>query len=278
MKKMSSENYPVTVSNLKKHFGNVKAVDGISFNLRKGEVFGLLGPNGAGKTTTIKLMLGLLDSDQGEIEFFGQYNPEKHDQIIKKHLGYVSEEPQIYKSLTPKELFNFVASVRELDSKEVSESLKEYMDSFDAVQYYNQVIATLSRGNKQKIQIIAALLHSPEILIMDEPMSGLDAKAAKVLKEILKINREEGNTVIFSTHIMEIAQQMCDRIAIIHKGKIVAIGTMEELKAKASETDKTLEDIFLKITEQDESIEKIVKKLRKNHPEEPLLNEEAIKE
>jgi len=251
----------IEVHNLKKQFGEVKAVDGISFNVRAGEVFGLLGPNGAGKTTTIKLLLGLLEANEGEMKMLG-LDPEKDEVEIKKNVGYVSEEPLIFKSLTPRNLFNFIASIRELDADTTTARAKEYMESLEAMQYYDQLIATLSHGNKQKTQIIAAILHEPDLLIMDEPLSGLDAKSVKVVKEILDLHIKSGGAVLFSTHIMEIAQELCTRIGIINKGKMVGIGTMEELRQQANKLGARLEDVFLRLTEQDTSVDEIVKKLR----------------
>ncbi|MCF2140888.1 MAG: ABC transporter ATP-binding protein [Candidatus Lokiarchaeota archaeon] len=255
--------FMVEVKNLVKHFDEVKAVDGISFNIKKGEIFGLLGPNGAGKTTTVKLLLGLLEANQGNISILG-FDPEKDEVALKSRIGYVSEEPLIYKSLTPRELFNFIASIRNLNGDDVSAKLAQYLESLGAIEYYERLISTLSRGNKQKIQIIAAILHDPDLLIMDEPLAGLDAKSVKVVKEILELHTERGGSVLFSTHIMEIAEDICDRIGIINRGKMVAMGTFEELRHMAKDIDSTmdLEDIFLKLTEQDESIKDIIKKLR----------------
>jgi ABC-2 type transport system ATP-binding protein len=251
----------ISVSELKKYFGDVKAVDGISFDVKKGEVFGLLGPNGAGKTTTIKLLLGLLEPNEGDINIMG-LNPETEEVQIKSRVGYVSEEPLIFKSLTPKDLFNFIASIRSLDGEEASKRAQEYLESLGALEYYEQLVATLSHGNKQKIQIISAILHDPDLLIMDEPLAGLDAKSVKVVKEILEIHIENGGSVLFSTHIMEIAEDLCDRIAIMNKGKLVGIGTMEELRQQADRLGANLEDVFLRLTEQDVSVNEIVKKLR----------------
>jgi len=251
----------IIVQNLKKFFGEVKAVNDISFNVHKGEVFGLLGPNGAGKTTTIKLLLGLLEPNEGEMSIFG-LNPEREEVKIKRRIGYVSEEPLIFKSLTPKDLFNFIASIRRLDETATTERAREYLESFDALEYYDQLIATLSHGNKQKLQIIAAILHDPDLLILDEPIAGLDAKSVKVMKEILDLHIENGGSVLFSTHIMEIAQELCDRIAIINKGKIVGIGTIDELRQQANKLGASLEDVFLRLTEQDTSVIEIVKRLR----------------
>lgn len=258
------DNMMITINNLKKNYGDVKAVDGISFNVKKGEVFGLLGPNGAGKTTTIKLLLGLLEANDGEIRVMDM-DPNTEEVQIKSRVGYVSEEPLIFKSLTPKDLFNFIASIRRLDEEETTVRAKEYMESLGAMEYYQQLIATLSHGNKQKIQIIAAILHDPDLLILDEPLAGLDAKSVKVVKEILDIHIEKGGSVLFSTHIMEIAQDLCTRIGIINKGKMVGIGTIDELRQQANKIGANLEDVFLRLTEQDTSVMEIVKKLRKSY-------------
>ena len=251
----------VSVTNLVKSFGTVVAVNDITFEVKPGEIFGLLGPNGAGKTTTIKQILGLLEQEQGEIKVFG-LDPSKDDVEIKRNIGYVSEDPLIYKSMTPRMLFNFIASIRGLDENETTKKLQYYFESLEAVDYYDKLVATLSRGNKQKMQVIAALIHDPLLLIMDEPLTGLDAKSAKVVKEVLELHKERGGSVIFSTHILEVAEEMCDRIAIMDKGKIIAMGTVKELSKMANKVGADLEDIFLKLTDQDESVNHIVKNLR----------------
>ncbi|MFX1324260.1 MAG: ABC transporter ATP-binding protein [Promethearchaeota archaeon] len=256
-----SNNDIIKINGLKKFFGEVKAVNGISFNVQRGEVFGLLGPNGAGKTTTIKLLLGLLEPDEGEMSVFG-LNPERNEVEIKRRIGYVSEEPLIFKSLTPKDLFNFIASIRGLEEEKTTTLAKEYLESLEAIDYYDQLIATLSHGNKQKLQIIAAILHDPDLLILDEPIAGLDAKSVRVVKSILGLHTQRGGSVLFSTHIMEIAQDLCDRIGIINKGKIVGIGTIDELRQQADKLGASLEDVFLRLTEQDTSVNEIVNKLR----------------
>ena len=258
-----NDNIMISVSELKKFFGDVKAVNGISFDVKKGEVFGLLGPNGAGKTTTIKLLLGLLEPNEGIIKVLN-LNPETDEVQIKSRIGYVSEEPLIFKSLTPKDLFNFIASIRKLNPEVTSERAQEYLESLGALEYYEQLVATLSHGNKQKIQIVSSILHDPDLLIMDEPLAGLDAKSVKVVKEIIDIHIEHGGAVLFSTHIMQIAEELCDRIAIMNKGKIVGIGSMEELRQQADRVGANLEDVFLRLTEQDVSVNEIVKKLRKS--------------
>ncbi|UYP44284.1 Trehalose/maltose import ATP-binding protein MalK [Candidatus Lokiarchaeum ossiferum] len=249
--------------NISKSFENVHAVNDLSFEIKKGEIYGLLGPNGAGKTTTIKMILGLLEPDQGEISVLGLH-PERDEIELKNRIGYVSEEPLIYKSLTPKELFNFIASIRKLDGEKVTKKLAEYLEGLNAVEYYERLISTLSRGNKQKIQIIAAILHDPQLLILDEPLAGLDAKSVKVVKEILELHTQRGGSVLFSTHIMEVAEDLCDVIGIVNQGKLVAVGTVDELRERANTLgeDMDLEDIFLKLTDQDESVNLIIEKLR----------------
>jgi len=259
-----NNNKVLYVNNLKKYFDTVKAVDGISFTVRKGEIYGLLGPNGAGKTTAIKNIIGLLDPDDGEIELLG-VNPFEsgvNENSVKAQIGYVSEEPLLYKSLTPRELFNFIISVRQLDPNETYRVLNNLLESLEAMQYYDSPIITLSKGNKQKMQIIAALVHDPELLIMDEPLAGLDSKSNRILKDILKIHVSNGGGVLLSTHIMEVAEDIVDRIGIINNGKIVAEGTLEELREIAQAAGASLEDVFLKITEEDASVNSILEKLQ----------------
>ncbi|NPD88240.1 MAG: ABC transporter ATP-binding protein [Asgard group archaeon] len=252
----------VSVKDITKTFGPVIAVDGLSFEVKKGEIFGLLGPNGAGKTTTIKLILGLLEPDKGDISVF-DLHPGKDEIKVKERIGYVSEEPLIFKSMSPKQLFNFIASIRNLKEEETLEKLQYYLESLEAEEYYEKLIATLSRGTKQKIQVIASLLHEPDLLILDEPLTGLDAKSSKVVKEIIELHTERGGSVIFSTHILEIAEEICDRICIIDHGKSIAMGTVEELSKMADKAGANLEDIFLKLTHEDESVNRIISNLRK---------------
>ena len=261
----------IVVNDLKKYFDEVKAVDGISFEVKAGEVFGLLGPNGAGKTTTIKCILGLLNPDEGKVQVLGM-DPERDEIEVKKRIGYVADEPLIYKSLTPREVFEFVASIRGLSQQEVEPRARAYLDSLEATSYADKIIATLSHGNKQKIQIIAALLHEPDLLIMDEPLSGLDARSVKVVKEILELHTQRGGAVLFSTHIMEVAEELCDRIAIINKGKIAGIGTMDELRTQSQQEGAKLEEVFLHLTEQDESVTEAVERLREAlHDDKPRV-------
>ncbi len=252
----------LTVRELKKYFGKVKAVDGLSFTIFEGEIYGLLGPNGAGKTTTIKSILGMYDLQDGNITILG-FDPIITPEDVKENIGYVAEEPILYESMSVRELFNFIASIRRLDPERATFVAKEYLVSMNALKYYDTFIGGLSRGNKQKIQIIAALLHEPKVLILDEPLSGLDARSARVLKEIFQIHVEKGGSIILSTHIMEQAQTLCNRIGIINEGKMVAEGTFEELQELAKTTVATsLEEIFLHLTGQTESANGFIEKLR----------------
>ncbi len=251
----------LSIKNLKKYFKDVRAVDGLSFELRPGEIYGLLGPNGAGKTTTIKNILGQLEPDSGNIKVLGM-DPLDNSIEIKNLIGYVSEEPLIYKSLSPREIFNFISSIRKLDSAETTKVMTNLLESLGASQYYDNPIVTLSKGNKQKMQIIAGLIHDPELLIMDEPLAGLDAKSSRVVKDILRIHASNGGAVLLSTHQMDTAENLCDRIGIISDGKMVAEGTLEELRNLSHEAGASLEDVFLKLTEQDESVRSILEKLK----------------
>lgn len=253
----------IIVDGLVKHFGSVRAVDGITFRVHPGEIFGLLGPNGAGKTTTIKVLLGLLEPTAGSVRVL-RLDPITDDVQVKRRIGYVSEEPLIYKSLTPLEVFEFIASIRGLDGADVTAKAREYMESLGALEYIDRSIATLSRGNKQKVQIVSALLHEPPLLIMDDPLLGLDAKTVKVVKEIMDLHTRRGGAVIFSTHVMEVAQDLCQRIGIINNGVIVGMGTFAELRLQADTAGASLEDVFLRLTEQDTSVNEIIAKLRES--------------
>jgi len=243
----------LTINNLTVKYGDKIAVDSISFTVREGEVFGLLGPNGAGKTSTLKAIVGLVPY-HGEIRLFDK----PIDVKAKNLIGYVPEEFMLLESLTPKEFFEFVASVRRIEN--VNNRLEKLVKAFGIKQYLETPITALSMGTKQKVTIISALLHDPPLLILDEPLNGLDAKSSKILKEIMAKHVEKGGAIVFSTHIMEIAEKLCDRIAVINNGKIIAKGSIEELRDIAL-TDGSLEEIFLKLTGQMEEIDEILRVL-----------------
>ncbi len=240
------------VSNLVVKYGNFMAVKGISFNVLEGEIFGLLGPNGAGKSSTLKSIMGLVEFE-GEIKLLGRKIGVEERNLI----GYVPEEFMLIDVLTPLEFFEFIASLRGMKNEE---RVTRLIYAFGLEKYANKPIASLSMGTKQKVAIIAALMHEPKLLILDEPLNGLDAKSSKILKELMKRHVERGGAVLFSTHIMEIAEKLCDRIAVINQGKIIAEGTVEELRRKAK-VEGGLEDIFLKLTGEDEYIRGVINAL-----------------
>ncbi|MHA1372077.1 MAG: ABC transporter ATP-binding protein [Promethearchaeota archaeon] len=259
----NSENV-LEIKDLKKYYEEVKAVDGISFEIKRGEIYGLLGPNGAGKTTTIKCILGLLGLEGGFINVLGK-NPQTDPENVKSLVGYVSEEPLLFKSMTPEELFNFIASIRNLDPGRTTEKIQQLLESLDAMQYYKKAIVTLSRGNQQKIQLIAAMMHDPPLLVLDEPLSGLDARTSRIVKDLLRLHANRGGAVLLSTHIMEQASELCSRIGIINKGKMIAEGTLNELRQYANASGASLEDVFLKLTEQEQDVREIMERFRKEY-------------
>ena len=180
---------------------------------------------------------------------------------VKSQIGYMPEEVVLFDSLNPREFFEFVASVRNLKGEKVNLRLEKLAYAFDIKKYFDTPIAALSRGNKQKVAIIAALLHEPKLLILDEPLVGLDAKSSKILKELINLHARKGGAVIFSTHIMEVAEKLCTKVGIINRGKLVGEGTVEDLRRLVKGAEESLEDIFLKVTEQETSVLEVVKAL-----------------
>ena len=231
----------------KSYIRGKKSVDSLSFEVRDGEIFGFLGPNGAGKTTTIKMLTGILDVDEGDILIDGKSI--KTDSIeAKKQFGYMPDSPDVFLKLKGIEYLNFIADVYEVSSKERKEKIETLAKKFEIYEELNSQMQSYSHGMRQKLMIISALLHNPKNWILDEPMTGLDPKSSFDLKEMMKKHKEEGNAVFFSTHILEVAEKLCDRIGIINKGKLLFVGTYEEMKEKLKE-NASLEDLFLEITE-----------------------------
>ncbi|HHX75599.1 MAG TPA: ABC transporter ATP-binding protein [Firmicutes bacterium] len=227
--------------------GAVKAVDNLSLSVRPGEIFGFLGPNGAGKTTTIKMMVGLLKSDSGSIMING-YDVEKEPLQVKASISYVPDNPEVYEKLTGLEYLTFLADVYRVPREERLARMKRFLELFNMTGAVGDLIQSYSHGMRQKIVLIGALLHEPDVFILDEPMVGLDPKSSHNLKEYMREHCDRGKTVFFSTHILEVAERLCDRIAIISNGRLIACGTMEELKEQAKNTG-SLEHIFLELTE-----------------------------
>lgn len=238
----------IEIRNLSKTYnkGSVKAVDELNLSIKPGEIFGFLGPNGAGKTTTIKMMTGLLNPDQGSVLIKG-FDIQKQPLDAKKNIGYVPDNPDVYDKLSGVEYLNFMGDVYQVPSDIRKERINHYLEMFGLKDAAADLIKSYSHGMKQKIVLTGALLHSPSVWILDEPMVGLDPKSAHLLKEEMRSHCDKGNTVFFSTHILEVAEKLCDRIGIINKGKLIAIGTLEELRG--GEEAESLEKIFLELTE-----------------------------
>ncbi|MFZ5990121.1 MAG: ABC transporter ATP-binding protein [Bacillota bacterium] len=236
------------IKNLSKSYnkGSIKAVDDLSLNVKPGEIFGFLGPNGAGKTTTIKMIVGLLNPDSGSITIKG-FDNQKQTLEAKRRIAYVPDNPDIYDKLTGLEYLNFLADVYAIPSNVRRERISYFLDMFGLTDAAGDIIKSYSHGMKQKIVLTGALVHDPDLWILDEPLVGLDPKSAHLLKELMRKHCDKGNAVFFSTHVLEVAERLCDRIGIIKKGRLIAVGTLDELKQ--GDRADTLENIFLELTE-----------------------------
>jgi ABC-2 type transport system ATP-binding protein len=227
--------------------GKVRAVDDLTLTVPAGEIFGFLGPNGAGKTTTLKMIVGLLRPDSGSIAING-LDIRTEALKAKSLTTYVPDYPAVYDRLTGLEYLNFIGDVYGVPKAERLQRIDSWLDVFELGSAVGNPIQTYSHGMKQKIALIAAILPAPRVMILDEPMVGLDPRASHSLKELMRRHCDGGGTLFFSTHIMEVAERLCDRIAIIHKGRLVAHGTMEELR-RIDKEQQSLEHIFLELTE-----------------------------
>ena len=262
--KQTSKAVPVIeIANVVKTYGNFTALSGLDLRVMPGEVYGLLGPNGAGKSTTIKIMMGLIPPTSGSVRIMG-YDVTSEPMQVKSVVGYVPETSFIYDSLSPRDLFEFIASVRKVDPAVATERVTKFAEAFGLADYYDSPIATLSMGTKQKVSIIASLLHEPPLLLLDEAMNGLDVKSNRVLKDMISLHVEQNHgAVLFSTHIMEVAEHVCSRIGIIYGGRVVAEGSLDELRSSASEGKAaTLEEVFLKLTHEEGEVEETARTLR----------------
>lgn len=227
----------------------VKAVDDLSLELKPGEIFGFLGPNGAGKTTTIKALTGILSFESGTIEICGE-DIVKSPIAAKRNFGYVSDSHVLYDKLTGREYIDFLADIYEVDVNLRKKKADELLERFSLADAFDQPIKTYSHGMKQKINIIGALIHNPNLWVLDEPMTGLDPQSSFELKEMMRAHCEQGKTVFFSTHVLEVAEKLCDRVGIISKGRLITVGTLDEIKEKFN--DKSLEEAFLSVTSGEE--------------------------
>ena len=237
---------PVLEANhLTRTFGDFVAVDDATFTLQPGEIVGFLGPNGAGKTTTIKMLTGLLGPSTGAARVAG-YDIVAQPLEAKARIGYVPDTPNLYGKLKASEYLRFVGQLYRVPPAQVEERMRPMLDMFDLTEVAGNYLDTFSHGMQQKVAITGAFLHDPQIVFMDEPTVGLDPRSARLIKDLMIRNRDRGRTIFFSTHILEIAQTMCDRVIIINKGRIVADARVDELRAMRGE--QSLEDIFLELT------------------------------
>jgi ABC-2 type transport system ATP-binding protein len=230
-----------------KKYGSFVAVKGLDLSVQPGEVFGFLGPNGAGKTTTIRMVAGILEPTAGSIRIGGD---SLHDApgAAKRRIGYIPDRPFLYEKLSGAEFLRFVAALWGKDGSDVEERIDRFLELFSLTPWKDELLESYSHGMRQKLLISSALLHDPELIVVDEPMVGLDPRSARLLKDLLRSFVARGGTVFLSTHTLEVAEVVCDRIGIIADGELIALGSMEELRAQADAGGAHLEEIFLKVT------------------------------
>ena len=244
-----TNNYPfaVELKNVAKRYNEIVAVDNVDLAIQPGEIFGLLGPNGSGKSTILKMLLGLVQADFGAVRVLGL--DVKLDSVaVKRLVGYTPESPRLYEFLTGVEFLDFIGDIYGMPAEEKRSRITEYLKALQLEGREGDMISSYSEGMKQKIALISAFLHKPKLLILDEPLNGLDPRSARIIKDFLHQLKLQGVTTIMSTHILEIAQAVCDRIGIMYQGRLLALGNMEELRQMAMLPGSGLEDIFLKLT------------------------------
>jgi ABC-2 type transport system ATP-binding protein len=237
----------IQIKGLTKKYGTFTAVDAIDLEVPRGQLFGFLGPNGAGKTTTLRMIAGILRPTTGTVRI-GDIDIGTHPAAAKALLGYIPDRPFIYEKLTGGEFLRFVAGLYGQSGPVVEHRMAELLTLFDLFQWRDELVESYSHGMRQKLIISSAFLHRPEVIVVDEPMIGLDPKAARILKDLFREYVSRGHTIMMSTHTMEVAESLCDRIAIIHGGRIRAAGTMQELYASVEAGAKGLEELFLRLT------------------------------
>jgi len=237
----------IAIHNLVKEYGKFRAVDGVSLKVPPGQIHGFLGPNGAGKTTTIRMVAGLLRPTSGRIEVNGN-DLAGEPEAAKASLGFIPDRPFIYEKLTAGEFLRFHAGLYGLDVEGVGPRVSEMLALFDLGRWENELVESFSHGMKQRLVMSAAFLHRPQAVLVDEPMVGLDPRGARLIKSVFRRMSENGVAILMSTHTLEVAQEMCDRISIILKGRIIAEGTVDELRRLAGTHDEQLTPVFLKLT------------------------------
>ncbi len=237
----------ITLTNLTKRYGSFTAVDGIQLTVPKGELFGFLGPNGAGKTTTFRMIVGIIVPTGGRIEI-GGVDLTRQPLVAKRRLGYIPDRPFVYDKITGAEFLRFVAALYNVEDASLERRIDELLDIFELTPWKHELTESYSHGMRQKLIIASALVHRPEVIVVDEPMVGLDPKGARLLKDLFRQYVNRGGTILMSTHTLEVAESMCDRIAIMQSGRILASGTMDELREQTASGDASLEDLFLRLT------------------------------
>ena len=237
----------IKITNLTKRYGGFTAVDAINLEVPKGELFGFLGPNGAGKTTSLRMIAGILQPTSGSVHI-GGIDIAADPIAAKSKLGFIPDRPFIYEKLTGAEFLRFVAGLYEQDGPQIEHRARELLALFDLEEWRDELVESYSHGMRQKLIISSAFVHRPEVIVVDEPMVGLDPKAARILKDLFREYTNRGHTIMMSTHTLEVAEAMCDRIGIIQGGVIRACGTMDDLRANAAAGAMGLEEIFLRLT------------------------------
>jgi ABC-2 type transport system ATP-binding protein len=250
----------ISLRGVKKRYGKFAAVKGIDLDVHRGEIFGFLGPNGAGKTTTIRMVAGVLQPSEGRV-IVGGDDLEKDPEAAKSRIGYIPDRPYLYEKLSGGEFLRFVAGLWGKEGDAVETRADRLLELFQLTQWKDELIESYSHGMRQKILISSALIHQPELIVVDEPFVGLDPRAARLLKDLFKTFVKNGGTVFLSTHTLEVAEALCDRIAIINKGDIMALGTMDDLRSQSQSGATHLEEIFLKVTG-DEAMADVIGSLR----------------
>jgi ABC-2 type transport system ATP-binding protein len=243
----------IELQNLVKEFGDLTAVDDLSLTVERGEFFVVLGPNAAGKTTTIKILAGLLTPTRGHAKVCG-YDVQSDPMEVRKRLAYVPDFPFLYDKLTPWEFLRFTGQLFQMGEPQIQKQTRELIPRFNLKPFLDKSIESLSHGTRQRIAIVSALMHAPEVFVLDEPMVGLDPHHQFVLKEVLKERSAEGMTVFLSTHQLSVAEDVADRIGIVHMGKLVAVGTREELQKMGGQGNTALEETFLMLTREESDV------------------------
>ncbi len=229
------------IEHLTKKYGETKAVDDLSLTIQPGEIYGFIGHNGAGKTTTLKSAVGILRFDEGEIWING-HSIKEDPLACKKDLAYIPDNPDLYEFMSGIKFLNFIADIYGVPADVRKERIRKYADLLELTDHLAEPISTYSHGMKQKLALISAWIHAPKLIIMDEPFVGLDPKAAHLMKEMMREHCDQGGAIFFSTHVLEVAEKLCDKVAIIKQGKLIKAGTMEEVKG-----DDSLEEVFLEL-------------------------------